>query len=227
MRVPQWAALITCTRQGVPPQRRSHVARGAPGPGSHDNVQTAVDSNSHLIVHHEVCNDANDVRQLAPMAQATALVLEANPTVVADAGYSNADHLKLLADADQTAYVAPVESGNASGKGRYYRLAAFTYDRARDCYICPANELLLRKQIMRRQKCVICAASAASCEKCTLKPQGVRRFVSRLFETHVVEASARRRAARDDETAASQRRAPVWDHQARRSCVTRACSCAV
>jgi hypothetical protein len=158
-------------------------------------LQTAVDSDSHLIVHHEVCNDTNDVRQLAPMAQATARVLEANPTVMADAGYCNADHLKLLADAGQIAYVAPIESGNARGKGQYYRLAAFTYDRERDCYICPANELLLRKQIMRKEKCVIYAAPAASCEVCALKPQctgSKRRFVSRLLETDVVEANARR-----------------------------------
>lgn len=48
---------------------------------------------------------------------------------------------------------------------------------------------------MRRQKCVIYAAPAASCEVYALKLQctgGKKRFVSRLFETDVVEANARR-----------------------------------
>jgi transposase len=181
----------TFSVQGETDARAMKSLHGAPG----YNLQTAVDSDSHLIVHHQVCNDINDVCQLAPMAQATAQVLETNPTVVADAGYCNADHLKLLADVGQTAYVAPLESTNPRGKGQYYRLASFTYDRERDCYICPANELLLRKQIMRKEKCVVYAAPAASCEACALKPQctgGQRRFVSRLFEADVVEANARR-----------------------------------
>jgi transposase len=187
----------TLSVQGETDARAMKSLHGAPG----YNLQTAVDPDSHLIVHHEVCNDTNDVCQLAPMAQASAQVLEANPTVVADAGYCNADHLKLLADAGQTAYVAPTESGNSRGKGQYYRLAAFTYDRERDCYTCPANELLLRKQIMRKEKCVIYAAPAARCETCALKPRCTgsrRRFVSRLFEADVVEANARRVAERPE-----------------------------
>jgi hypothetical protein len=59
---------------------------------------------------------------------------------------------KLLDDAGKIANVAPLESGNAYGKVQYYRLAAFTFDRERDCYICPTNELLLPKQIMCREK---------------------------------------------------------------------------
>lgn len=195
------------------------------------NLQTAVDSDSHLIVHHEVCNDTNDVRQLAPMAQTTARVLEANPTVMADAGYCNADHLKMLADAGQIAYVSPIEGGNACGKYQYCRLAVFTYNRERDCYICPANELLLRKQIMRREKCVIYAAPAASCEASALKPQCVgdkRRFISRLFEADAVEAKARH-VAEQPEMMKLRRR--TVEHplgpSSTRSHVTRACSSVV
>ena len=45
---------------------------GAPG----YNLQSAVDAHSHLIVHHEVCRDATDLKQLAPMAKACAQVLQ-------------------------------------------------------------------------------------------------------------------------------------------------------
>jgi transposase len=181
----------TLSVQGEPQARSMKSLHGAPG----YNLQTAVDAHSHLIVHHEVCNDTSDSGQLAPMAQATAQVLKATPIVVADAGYANADHLQQLAEAGQTAFVATLESGNPKGKGEYYRLAAFTYDRERDCYICPANELLRRKQVMRNEKCVNYAAPAARSASCTLKPRctGAKQWsVSRLLNADAVEANARR-----------------------------------
>ena len=59
-----------------------------PKPPSY-NVQTAVDADTGLIVHHEVTSEPNDTRQLYPMAKATKNTLGvSNVTVVADAGYS-------------------------------------------------------------------------------------------------------------------------------------------
>lgn len=124
----------TLSVDGEPEARAMKSLHGAPG----YNLQTAVDAHSHLIVHHEVCNDASDIGKLAPMAQGAARVLEANPTVVADAGYANSEHLQLLADVGQTAYVATLEKDNNQGTGNYYRLTEFTYNREHDCYVCPA-----------------------------------------------------------------------------------------
>jgi hypothetical protein len=60
-----------------------------PKPPSY-NVQTAVDADTSLIVHHEVTSEPNDTRQLYPMAKATKDTLGvSNVTVVADAGYSS------------------------------------------------------------------------------------------------------------------------------------------
>jgi transposase len=181
----------TLSVQGEPQARAMKSLHGAPG----YNLQTAVDAHSHLIVHHEVCNDTSDIKQLAPMAQATTQVLDAVPAVVADAGYANADHLQLLDQAGQKAFVATLESGNPRGKGQYYRLETFSYDRERDCYICPANELLQRRQVLRKEKTVVYAAPAERCRVCILKPQctgAKQRFVSRLLNADAVEANARR-----------------------------------
>lgn len=181
----------TLSVQGEPQARAMKSLHGAPG----YNLQAAVDAHSHLIVHHEVCNDTSDIRQLAPMAHATMQVLDATPTVLADAGYANADHLHLLEQAGQKAFVATLESGNPRGNGQYYRLEAFTYDRERDCYVCPANELMQRRQVLRREKTVVYAAPVERCKACALKPQctGSRqRFVSRLLNADAVEANARR-----------------------------------
>ena len=54
------------------------------------NMQTAVDAETGLIVHHEVTTEPTDNRLLHPMAKATKdAVKAATLTVVADAGYSN------------------------------------------------------------------------------------------------------------------------------------------
>ena len=181
----------TLSVQGEPQARAMKSLHGAPG----YNLQTAVDAHSHLIVHHDVCNDTSDIKQLAPMANAATQVLDTTPTVLADAGYANADHLQLLEQAGQKAFVATLESGNPRGKGQYYRLEAFTYDRQRDCYVCPASELMQRRQVLRKEKTVVYAAPVERCRACVLKPQctsAQQRFVSRLLNADAVEANARR-----------------------------------
>ena len=187
----------TLSVQGETEARAMKSLHGAPG----YNLQTAVDAHSHLIVHHEVCNEGSDIGQLAPMAQGATRVLEAIPTIVADAGYANAEHLQSLADAGQTAYVATREHANNQGEGNYYQATAFSYDRESDCYVCPANVLLRRKQTMRKENCMVYAAPAKSCVTCTLKPQctgAKQRFVRRLFNADTVEANARRVAAQPE-----------------------------
>lgn len=183
--------------QTEPQARAMKSLHGAPG----YNLQTAVDENSHLIIHHEVCNDTSDISQLRPMAQAAAAVLQSAPVIVADAGYANGEHLQTLADAGLTAYVAPAHGTNPAGGGKHYNRIDFTYDTERDCYVCPANQLLLRKQIMTREKCTVYAAPATVCSNCSRKPEctdGKQRFVSRHFNQVAVEANMRRVTQRPD-----------------------------
>jgi hypothetical protein len=63
------------------------------------NVQTAVDTENHLIVAHEVSNVGSDRSQLAHTAKAIgAETLEA----VADRGYFDGEEIKMCADAGIT-----------------------------------------------------------------------------------------------------------------------------
>ena len=58
------------------------------------NVQSAVDADSGLIIHHEVTDEGDDRRQLYPMAQQTKTELDQETlTVLADGGYSNGEQL--------------------------------------------------------------------------------------------------------------------------------------
>jgi len=170
------------------PMRSLH---GAPG----YNLQTAVDSESHLIVHHHVCNDASDVAQLAPMAIDAAAILGKEPAVVADAGYANGEHLQRVADAGRDVYVPSNRAVNPYGDGRQYDRSMFTYDPNRDCYTCPAGRVMPRKQDSRKDKCVIYAARTEDCQQCEHKSgctAARQRFVSRHEHENAFEETALR-----------------------------------
>ncbi len=103
------------------------------------NVQTAVDAENSLIVHHEVTQEGDDRKQLEPMAKATQEVLEQpNLTVTADAGYSNGEHFQACDDAGITAYV-PINRGNNIEDPTFFGRDDFNYDQQNDRYQCPAG----------------------------------------------------------------------------------------
>lgn len=177
-----------------PQARAMKSLHGAPG----YNLQTAVDTESHLIVHHEVCNDTSDVGQLMPMSQGVAQVLQALPEVVADAGYANGEHLQALQEMGMTGYVAPSHTPNNQGDGTLYDKAMFRYDASQDCFTCPANKILRRKQVCRQDKSVIYAASPGDCANCSHKGKctvSSRRLVNRHWYEEAVQANAVRMAA--------------------------------
>ena len=67
------------------------------------NVQTAVDTEYHLIVHHEVTNVGNDTAHLADTAKATKAALDVDELeVVADRGYFDSEEIKSCDDAGIT-----------------------------------------------------------------------------------------------------------------------------
>lgn len=104
------------------------------------NVQSAVDAEHGLILHHEVTQEASDNRQLAPMADAAKAVLaQAQLTVVADAGYSNGEHLTHCAEAQVTAFVPPERAVNNQAEGTLFQKRDFSYDAGQDAYRCPAG----------------------------------------------------------------------------------------
>lgn len=159
------------------------------------NLQTAVETGSHLIVAHHVTNDASDQRQLEPMAQQASEVLAAPCTAIADAGYANGEQIARLDEQGIVSYVAVNRSVNNQGDGTLYDRSVFTYDEDTDSYRCPAGNLLLRKQLAAKIKAVIYAAKEEDCTRCPQKPRctgAQRRFVSRHLYEQALEANARR-----------------------------------
>ena len=158
-----------------------------PKPPSY-NVQTAVDADTSLIVHHEVTSEPNDTRQLYPMAKATKDTLGvSNLTVVADAGYSSGTTAAACEADGITACVPTNRSIHSQGDTMFGR-SAFVYKPEADTYLCPAGHQLARKQIMHRDHLIVYAAR--DCTGCSLKPRcttAERRFVSRHLHEDALE----------------------------------------
>jgi len=107
------------------------------------NVQTAVDTESHLVVAHEVSNVGSDRRQLTNMAMQAKAVLQADQiNVLADRGYSRS--LEILAcDRENIATFVP-NSATSRNKARgQFDRSDFKYIPADDEYECPAKQRLI------------------------------------------------------------------------------------
>ena len=115
------------------------------------NVQSAVDAESGLIIHHEVTDEGDDRRQLYPVALQTKTELgQETLDVLADGGYSNGEQLAAC-DAEGITVTLPIHRSINDLRDAFPK-SAFTYEADRDCYICPAGEQLTYKTVNQKQK---------------------------------------------------------------------------
>jgi transposase/plasmid stabilization system protein ParE len=181
----------------VQTEPQAKLMKSLHGPGY--NLQTAVEAASHLIVAHEVVNDVSDRSQLHPMAQTANRVLQTICTVVADAGYSNGEHLAKLQDQGVVCFVAPNRNINNQGDGTLYDKSAFSYDHKTDTLQCPVGKTLKRKTGKRQDKMIIYAADHWDCQVCASKSKctgAKQRFVSRHEYEQALQDNAIRLAAK-------------------------------
>jgi transposase len=135
------------------------------------NVQTAVDTEHHLIVHHEVTNVGSDRSQLASTATAAKEVLGADKLdAVADRGYFNGEEIKACDDAGITVTLPKPMTSGAKSEGRFGK-QDFVYKPEEDVYRCPAGETLRYHytKVDKGQKYRMYWTTA--CGKCPLKSQ--------------------------------------------------------
>ena len=77
------------------------------------NCQLAVDAEKQVIVAADVVQEANDVRELIPMVEASVDAFQEVPKAFsADAGYFSQDNAETLQDYEIEAYVAPEKIGH-------------------------------------------------------------------------------------------------------------------
>jgi transposase len=148
------------------------------------NVQTAVDVEHGIIVAQQVTTEAGDNRSLLPMAKAAKQALGAPEAlnVIADAGYSNGEQAERC-EAEGIVPHAPANRAiNNKGNGRLFDRSLFIYEENSDTFRCPAGQTLFRKQLSRKDRCVMYAADAQVCGTCTLKARctsTLRRWITR------------------------------------------------
>ncbi len=175
------------------PDARSMMTRGTGIVGY--NVQTAVDTQNHLIVAHEVTNFGSDRDQLSSMAkQARDAMASETLAVVADRGYFKSEEILACHDADITAYVPKPMTSSAKADGRFNK-DAFVYDATKNEYICPAGESLpWRFSSIEKGMNMHCYWSS-KCQGCALKTQctpSKNRRVRRWEHETVLEEMQRR-----------------------------------
>jgi transposase len=181
-------------QQYVQTEPDARMMRHAHGKMVAYNVQTAVDAQHGLIVHHDVTHEGNDSRQLLPVAVATKAALQQETlTAVADAGYSNGEQFQACEEQQIEAFVPANRAVNNQSNQQHFQKEAFVYCADSDSWRCPNHCTLTRKQMNKGS--AIYAASPRDCAACPLKSKctdAAQRFISR----HAHEAAFARMATR-------------------------------
>jgi transposase len=175
------------------PDARSMNSRGTGMVGY--NVQSAVDSEHHLIIAHEVTNAGSDRSQLANVAKQAKETLQAETLdVVADRGYYNGNEIRACEQASIDTYLPKPKTSPNKAKGLFDR-AAFKYLDEEDQYECPAGERLTHRTTSTEKGKEIKRYWTSSCSGCAIKNQcttGNERRVSRWVHEDVLERAQAR-----------------------------------
>ena len=172
------------------PDSRSMTSRGQ-GTGTVGyNVQSVVDTESHLIVTHEVTNIGSDRAQLTAMAQAAKDVLDVDRIdVVADRGYFSSKEILASHNSGITATIPKTRTSPNRKKGLYDK-ADFQYDAEQDVYLCPAGQRLTYRTLMHDNGMAIRRYWFNRCPVCPLHAlctTGNERRVSRWEYEHLLD----------------------------------------
>ena len=159
------------------------------------NVQTAVDTEHHLIVAHEVTNTGSDRAQLSKMALAARDAMGAvGLDVFADRGYYSGPELKACEDAGMKTYVPKPITSSAKAEGRFGK-DDFVYDAASNEYRCPAGSRAIWRFAGVERNMKISRYWSSDCPRCPIKakctPSDYRR-ISRWEHEAVMDAVQQR-----------------------------------
>lgn len=160
------------------------------------NVQTAVETEHHLIVAHEVTNHCIDRGLLSTMAAKAKQAMGTNAlTVIADRGYFSGEEVRACEQIGVSALVPKPNTSGARAKGRFEK-QDFTYMPEDDTYRCPAGKILTNHmstiedgQVLHRYW------DLPSCTTCNLKSHctsSPMRRITRWEHEGVVDAMLQR-----------------------------------
>ena len=135
------------------------------------NVQTAVDTKSHLIVAHEVTNVGHDRGALTGMSEKASQAMgEPNLMVLADRGYFNGEEIRLCEQAGFTPMVPKPLTSNNKAQGLFDK-RDFVYNARRDEYRCPAGERAIYRFSGEEKGLILHRYWSSACPGCSIRSQ--------------------------------------------------------
>ena len=156
------------------------------------NVQTAVDTEHHLIIAHEVTNSGSDRAQLANMGQQAKAALGVDRLeAVADRGYYSGEEIKACDDAGIAVTLPKPMTSGAKAEGRFGK-QDFVYVADEDVYRCPAGQKLTYHMTSEQDGKMIRRYWTNVCRSCPLKSRctpGNERRIPRWEHEHVLESA--------------------------------------
>ncbi len=154
------------------------------------NAQAAVETESHLIVAHDVINAGHDREQLSPMAKGAKTALGRDEmSAVADKGYFSGRQILSCHEAGITTTLPRPETSGNRKKGMFVK-ADFSYDAGADVYRCPAGETLTYRYTTEDAGLVVRRYWASVCQTCPVKANcttGKQRRITRWEHEHLVD----------------------------------------
>ncbi|HCF6146667.1 IS1182 family transposase [Pseudomonas citronellolis] len=133
------------------------------------NVQTAVDTQHHLIVAHEVTNVGHDRAALATMAgQAREATGSERLSVIADRGYFSGVEILACEQAGITPFVPKPLTSSSKAEGRFGK-QDFIYIAADDEYQCPAGHRAIKRFSTVEDGLELDAYWSSACPSCSIR----------------------------------------------------------
>ena len=151
------------------------------------NIQTAVDTQHHLIVAHKVTNMGSDRRQLAKMArQAKAAMVTPDLQVIADRGYYHGEETHACEAAGITPFVSKPMTSLAKANGRFDK-EDFVFEPESGEYTCPAGSRLIWRFSPDDRGALVHKYWSSDCPRCAMKekctPSPYRRVARGEYES--------------------------------------------
>ena len=143
------------------------------------NPQIVVDNKHGLIANSDVVNESNDLNQFAhQINQANETLGKKCKVASGDAGYSDINELKKI-DSQGIKVIVPNKQQASNTVVSEFDRHNFRYDSEKDCYYCPAGNLLRFRSIdqkrSRRQYIISKSSICRDCKhfgKCTTSKSG-------------------------------------------------------
>ena len=166
------------------------------------NAQLAVDAKHKLIAADDVTNEGTDLHQLADVAlSAKENLAIQNAEVLADTGFYNAAEVSRCIEHGLTPLIPKADTSANSARGLYGK-SKFTYDAAKNVYVCPAGQALTYRFATYELGRELRYYRATGCKTCALKSRCTRnkanRTITREANEHLMEAMARRMQAQPE-----------------------------